>query len=292
MVTYRMIVTTPDNFEVNKKRNFDIDGFNNRCKKEVEEIQPGDKFIYYVTKIQKIGAISEATSNGYFDNKTKIWTEEDEMWPYRFNIKPLLVLDEAQMLNVNKLITKLSFITKKQRETSWALAFHQSLRKISKEDFELVESEMRKTNPGQPVVINLSKPVIIEPLTRSTSTHKEIVEVMENIGKCLGMIVEREQKIAEYRHDMVWKKKQFLAPSVVIEVCDSGSLEKDILSLGWASENLEAKTILVLVKDNDYYQAKRRLPASSKIVVVKADSIKILGDLVQTDAELLKAIFQ
>lgn len=292
MVTYRMIVTSPDNFSVNRSRNFNVDGFHHRCKKQVEEIQPGDKFVYYITKIQKIGAISEAISKGYFDNKTKVWIEEDEMWPYRFKTRPLLVLDEAHMLDVNELIPKLSFISKKQKETSWALAFHQSLRKITKEDFDLIESEMRKIQSGQTVVHVPDIPVVRESSSRDVSTHKEIVEIMEKIGKSLGMIVEREQKISEYRHDMVWKKKQFLPPSVVIEVCDSGSLEKDILSLGWASENLEATTILVIAKESDYYQAKRRLPVSSKIVVVKADSVKILGELIQTDVDFLKAIIR
>jgi hypothetical protein len=90
---------------------------------------------------------------------------------------------------------------------------------------------------------------------------------------------------------MVWKDKEFLTPSTVIEVCDKNILEKDILALEWANHNLEATPILVTITDSDYAQAKRRIPESSKIIVAKAEAIKRLQQFLKSDLELIKAIF-
>lgn len=86
----------------------------------------------------------QATGKVYMDEQNRIWVEQDEIWPYRFPTETLFVFEDGELLDAKKLVSQLSFITDEQKRVKWGLAFHQSLRKTPQEDFELIESEMRR----------------------------------------------------------------------------------------------------------------------------------------------------
>lgn len=284
MSEYWLFTATPENFQNLKEDNFPSFGFPPKSRKLAAGIKPGDKCVIYISKRQKLGIICQITSGTYSD--------EDEDYPLRVNTQPELLLTDEELLDVKKLVPHLSFITPKQKAISWGVAFQSTLRKISEEDFQLIESEMRKIKEKKEAVSEKPSDKVVSEPSGVKLSHQELIEIIENIGTYLGKSVEREWKVAEFRHDVVWKEKPFRTPSVVFEVCDSGSLEKDILALEWARANLPATAILVVAKDSDFDHASRRLPAESETLVVKGKSMKMLCELAQNDLKLLKAVFK
>jgi len=139
-----LICTSQDNFHVDRQNSFSVEGFRARNRRLVSEVKPGDRFVVYINQLQRFGATLQATGKPYTDEKTRIWIEQDEMWPCRFPTKPIVVLEDDQLLDAKKLVRQLGFITEEQKRVNWGLAFHQSLRKIPRDDLELIESEMRK----------------------------------------------------------------------------------------------------------------------------------------------------
>lgn len=230
MAKYRLIVTSRANFEVDRQRGFDLEGFNERRKRQVEQVKPGDKFAFYIIGLQRIGAICEATSDFYYDNKTKIWVEEDEIWPYRFKTRPLLVLDDDEMLDIKKLIPQLNFITAEQKATNWGLAFHLSLKEIPQEDFELIESEMRKVKkvsrpPEVALTEEKAKQAIMELPLEKTSLHDRIGEMLETIGSRMGYNTYTRHKVTpehQVELDVAWLRGK--NPEVAIEVQIGGDI--------------------------------------------------------------------
>jgi predicted RNA-binding protein len=140
-----LICTSQVNFQVDRQNNFSVEGFRARNRRLVSEVKPGDKFVVYINQLQRFGATLQATGKPYTDEQTKIWVEQDEMWPCRFTTKPIVILEDDELLDAKKLVAQLSFITDEQKRVNWGLAFHQSLRKIPADDFELIECEMLET---------------------------------------------------------------------------------------------------------------------------------------------------
>ena len=62
--------------------------------------------------------------------------------------------------------------------------------------------------------------------------------------------------------------------------------------MSWVFDNLGARGILVVVDDADYRKATQRFENQNDIVVVKAEIVDRLYELVDTDLEFLKAVFQ
>lgn len=197
MSEYWLIITSPENFEIDRQDNFSVEGFRNRIRKTVQRVQPGDKLVVYINRLQRIGAILTAASGFYYDDRNKIWTEEDEIWPCQFKTQPELVLAEDELLDVKKLVPLLSFVTPKQKATMWGLAFQGSLRRIPKEDFDLIESEMRKIKAKvlappirveelRPLTEEQAKQAIINLNLEKTTLHDRIGEMLEAVGTKMG----------------------------------------------------------------------------------------------------------
>jgi len=119
MSNYWLITTSPENFNVDNERSgFTVQGLKERHKKTVMKFQLGDKVVYYINQVSKLGAIATVTSGYYFDDETRIWTDEDEVWPSRAKSKPEIVLEDDELLDIKRLIKDLSFIKDKEH---WSL---------------------------------------------------------------------------------------------------------------------------------------------------------------------------
>lgn len=257
MPQYWLISTSPKNFQVSKSREFTVEGFKERNRRQVQRVKPGNKFVYYISGKQKFGAISEAISSYYFDDKTRIWTEEDEIWPCRFKVKPVLVLPDDELLDVKKLVPQFSFITEKQKQVKWGLAFHQSLRVIPEEDFVLIESEMKKIlskSFGPPerglLTEKQAREAIMALPLENTSLHDRLGEMLETIGSWMGYNVGTRHKITpDHRQelDVAWLRGK--NPEVAIEIQIGGSLIEAIDRLDQARDFNYRKVIMVIEED-------------------------------------------
>lgn len=236
MPQYWVITTTPENFDISRQNNFELEGFKKRVRKTIEQVKPGDKFVIYINRSQRIGAIVVATSSPYYDDKSKVWVEDDEIWPCRFKTRPELVLAEDELLDVKRLVPLLSFITPKQKATIWGLAFQGSLRRIPEEDFNLIESEMRKIKArtsAPPIVIEELPPLTEEQAKQAimklnlekTSLHDRIGEMLEAVGSKMGYNAFTRHKITPEHAlelDVAWLQGK--NPEVAIEMQIGGEI--------------------------------------------------------------------
>ena len=236
MPQYWVITTTPENFDISRQNNFELEGFKKRVRKTIEQVKPGDKFVIYINRSQRIGAIVVATSNPYYDDKNKVWVEDDEIWPCRFKARPELVLAEDELLDVKRLVPLLSFITPKQKATIWGLAFQGSLRRIPEEDFNLIESEMRKIKArtsAPPIVIEELPPLTEEQAKQAimklnlekVSLHDRIGEMLETVGSKMGYNAFTRHKITPEHAlelDVAWLQGK--NPEVAIEIQIGGEI--------------------------------------------------------------------
>ena len=132
----------------------------------------------------------------------------------------------------------------------------------------------------------------LPPLPPSPTRHDDLKQKMVDIGNKLGYNTSTEERGLVYQHDVLWKRGAYKRdPSHVIEICAGGSLPKDFDALNWANENVGARGILVAVDEADYRKAIQRFENQPDIVVVKAETVDRLHELVMTDVEFLKMIF-
>jgi len=143
-----------------------------------------------------------------------------------------------------------------------------------------LEDQTAKQSPASEEVISRSTP--------NRSRHDEFIALFNDLGRSLKYNIHSTQ--APFRHDVVWRKGG-REPFIVIEVCDGGSLDKDLASLQWAAnpENWGATGILVL-DERDRQRALNRLGASNQIFVVPFDIGKSLCKLMQSYGDLIRLI--
>ena len=142
---------------------------------------------------------------------------------------------------------------------------------------------------GEVLLVDTAGPSAIP---TSPTRHEELKQKMVEIGNKLGYHASTEERGPVYQHDVLWKRGAYKKdPSHVIEICAGGSLPKDFDALNWANQNVGASGILVAVDDADYRKAIQRFENQSDIVVVKAETVDRLHELVMTDVEFLKLIF-
>lgn len=101
-----------------------------------EQVMPGDKVVFYLTKIGKFGGAAEFTSK-FREDKSKIFTEEKpgEVHPWRFDVKFEAKLDERDYVPSENFKDKLKYL-KKWPAKYWKLGFQGNVHEIGKEDWE------------------------------------------------------------------------------------------------------------------------------------------------------------
>lgn len=271
MLRYYIITTSPGNFERDRETiNFTVQGLKDKHIKTVQKWKPGDRIIYYINKIGKFGAIAEIVS-GYYRDTSKIWTEEDELWPSRAKSKPIIVLEKDEFLDVRRYVDKLSFIKDKFSPDHWGLAFQGSVREIPEEDYQFIESEMRKitsivklkTRKELPKLKLKTEADYIEAIKNlpleSKSLHDRIGEMFAAIGSWMGYNTYTRQKITPEHNqelDVTWHDGK--NPAVAIEVQDKGSLPSAIANLTQAKK-FNYRKVIIVIKQNQLKELNDRI---------------------------------
>ncbi len=144
MPNYWIVVGSEENMRIAEARGFDIFGFKSTRRTEVAKMQPGDKLIFYLTKIMKFGGLAGVTSE-YFEEHTKLFKSEkkpQEDYPFRVNVKPEIVLSPDQYLDVKQIAPRMQY-PKKWPPEHLRLAFQGGLHQIPQVDYDLIVSEMK-----------------------------------------------------------------------------------------------------------------------------------------------------
>ncbi|MFL6594674.1 MAG: EVE domain-containing protein [Chthoniobacterales bacterium] len=127
MVNHWLVVTSPANFSHDREvLKFSMQGLPLRVRNSVQRMQIGDRVVYYIMGLQRFGATATITGE-YLEASTKLWTDDDEMWPARRPSKADIVLEDDELVDAKKLVPNLSFV---ENKNNWGAHFQGS--KISK----------------------------------------------------------------------------------------------------------------------------------------------------------------
>lgn len=160
MPTYWCIVTSPENIARTRERGFTLQGVKGGHRKKAEKMQPGDRIVVYATGRQAFAFTATITSP-YFEEHTPIWKSDKpgEDYPFRFQIKPDIVLDEDDYVPARLLIEQMEYARKWPLQ-HWHLAFQGNVHVLPEKDFQLIEETM-----AQPARVS-PEPVEGAPATR------------------------------------------------------------------------------------------------------------------------------
>ena len=293
MPKYYIITTSPENFDIDRKTSgFTVQGLKERHKSTVQKWQPGDKIVYYINKIGKFGAIAEIIS-GYFKDDAKIWSENDEKWPSRAKSRPIIILEKDEFLDVRRYIDNLTLIKNKFSPENWGLAFQGSIREISEEDYQFIESEMRKVISRRKISgrnesrIKLKnekdfESAINELPLESKSLHDRIGEMLLIIGSWMGYNTYTRHKITPDHNqelDVAWLKEK--NPAVAIEVQVGGSIPSAIANLSQAKK-FNYRKVIIIIKEDQLKELNDRIKFDEIRDWLDAWSIKSVYEMYQS----------
>ncbi|MCA9847432.1 MAG: EVE domain-containing protein [Dehalococcoidia bacterium] len=134
-------VGSPENFEVLRKRKFDVTAFKSSRQKQSSEMQPGDRIVFYLTGEVAFGGVVEVTGEAFEDHSDIGLESEgkpDEDFPYRIKTKPVVIAKQGKAIDVRE-ITDLLDKTRKFGPKKLGMCFRGNLHKISDADLEVIE---------------------------------------------------------------------------------------------------------------------------------------------------------
>jgi len=255
---YWLIVTSPENFKYDRENTgFKVQGLSLRFRAQVQKMNIGDKVVLYIMKSQKFGAIAKIVGEYYEDN-TKVWLDDEEMWPARRKQEPEIVLQDDELIDAKRLINDLTFV---QRKEHWGAYFQGSIKQIPEDDFKLIESEMKKiiaervTKPEAHKDVDVFskmseqeyEDIILQLPLQAKTLHDRIGEMLEQIGSWMDYNTQTRHKIIPehaYEIDIAWLDGR--NPEVAIEVQISGNLTEAKDRLAQARKFNYRKVIIVL----------------------------------------------
>jgi predicted RNA-binding protein len=140
-----------ENFRATRDHGFRVIGAKERRRRLAEQIEPGDRIVFYITRLQAFAGAVRVIGEMYED-RTKIWPgkpSNPDSYPWRFETEPALVLEEHEFVPAVELAGQLDHVRKWPAE-HWQLAFQGQLRTVSDADGRLLERRLRERT-GAPV---------------------------------------------------------------------------------------------------------------------------------------------
>ncbi|NQT73733.1 MAG: EVE domain-containing protein [Chloroflexi bacterium] len=121
-------------------------GFRQSRWKSVQKIKKGDYLLCYLTGISRFVGVLEVTGKAFQDN-SRIW--QDDIFPSRLKVKPLIALDHETAVPVQELRDHLSMFQNLPSPHAWTGHFRGSPGKWNASDGEIVVNALRvaKNNP-------------------------------------------------------------------------------------------------------------------------------------------------
>lgn len=143
-MTYYLDLSSPQTYETFGKTDRSITGFRKYHEKWAKKINPGDRFICYMTKLSRWVGVLEVLSD-YFIDKTPRYYEHDDPFIVRFKVKPLVWLDKEKAVPIHEdRVWKTLSFTKDhdKRSSKWTGILRGSLAKLDDKDAKFLEDLM------------------------------------------------------------------------------------------------------------------------------------------------------
>ena len=143
-----MIINNEENFRITQDLGFTVMGLKSQQRRKVQRIGDGDRVLMYLSHLRRFVATATATSS-YVESEDGPWVKEGNTgFSFRVNIRPEIVLDDAQFMDANLLAPRLEYV-KRWPPENWYMAFQGNLHLLPKNDFLLIEEEMKKLRFGK-----------------------------------------------------------------------------------------------------------------------------------------------
>jgi EVE domain len=134
-----------DNFKATREHDFGVIGAKEKRRNMAEQIEPGDRIVFYVTGVQAFGGIIRVTGE-MFEDRTPLWPGKPgkrDPYPWRFDTEPVVTLDEDRFVPAGDVVAELEH-ARKWPPQHWHLAFQGQLRTVSNADARLLERRIRE----------------------------------------------------------------------------------------------------------------------------------------------------
>ncbi|MYF24904.1 MAG: EVE domain-containing protein [Nitrospira sp. SB0678_bin_10] len=174
-MSYFLDLFSPETYEAYKQSNQEVSGFRNRHKKIAERVNPGDKFLCYITKLSRWFGVLEVKSKAFIDDAPIFYPESDP-FIVRFHVKPIVLLevDKAIPIHEDKIWASLSFTRDlKKPSTAWTGKVRGSLIQLDERDGEFLEDALQRQVYGgiqYPIDEDKYRKLVANPVRRADKT--------------------------------------------------------------------------------------------------------------------------
>ena len=138
-----ILTGSPENYAVTQDLGFRLVGLKEGRRRQAQEMEPGDRIVFYLTRVGCFAASVRVTGE-LFEDRSPVWPGKPgkvDAYPWRLPTEPELVLEESEWLPAQALVDELEHIGKWPRE-HWTLAFQGQLRTISQRDSDRLAERM------------------------------------------------------------------------------------------------------------------------------------------------------
>jgi predicted RNA-binding protein len=144
---YWVLVGSKSNYDISRQLGFTLQGIKSNRRKQAELVKPGDKFLFYLTGLMRLGGIISVLSH-CVEDFSPIWDcsrdKKPEVFPYRFKTEPYLVPESDEgLIPVAPIHEQLQYL-KKWPEKNWTLGFQGHIHQWPETDYRLVEDLFRQ----------------------------------------------------------------------------------------------------------------------------------------------------
>jgi hypothetical protein len=139
-----ILTGSPENFAATREREFRLIGMKEGRRRMAEQVEPGDRIVFYLTKVGRFAAMVRVVGP-MFEDRAKVWPGKPgaaDAYPWRFETAPEIVLDEQAWVDAEELKGELEHI-RKWPPDHWKLAFQGQLRTVSDADADLLVDRLR-----------------------------------------------------------------------------------------------------------------------------------------------------
>lgn len=140
-MVYFVDLFSPETYEAFSRSSRDVSGFRISQQAAAASINPGDKFICYMTKLSRWVGVLEVISEPFHDD-TPIFQPENDPFVIRFKVRPIAWLDKEKSIPIREdhVWNELSF-TKgaDKRSSQWTGRLRSSLRQLDDRDGRFLE---------------------------------------------------------------------------------------------------------------------------------------------------------
>jgi hypothetical protein len=149
-MTYYTNLFSPDTFETFSRSARDVSGFSKHQLAWARRVQPGDRFICYMTKLSRWVGVLESLGDCYIDD-TPLFYPQDDPYVVRFKVRPVVWLPKEKAVPIHEkhVWDTLSFTRGCEPNSSvWTGKVRISLNKISPEDGQFLEKLLVSQESG------------------------------------------------------------------------------------------------------------------------------------------------